>query len=788
MIKKTNSIMRKWATRTLALAMLPCFAMSAIADDDKEEQQPEPEEQPQPLARFSPDHKQILVNAPGVKEFSFGTSVRALVDGQHTSISSDLDSVESVSEWRDLDTPMGLAMAKSVTYQKPGGELAYTITLKILKESKTIALEGVFHNRSSKNANLNYIELLSTYSGGRFVVDAPNQWLVTPLMEDKPAEMMNSLQTSFREAVLIYNKGAGFLIGPTGPPEAYTEIDFREGGFKAYAKMEGVLVRAGESRRGEPMMVCFDSPATATNIWTRWVAATHGARLHRGPVYGWCSWYDRTTKIDEKHTREVLDILASNPNVFGKGVLQIDDGYQIMDGDWRGNAKFPSGMATMAKDIRAKGWLPGVWFAPLMINPEHPWMKENPEAIQKNADGIASFMNANPFHPDGANWIVPDHPESKKFLYNIIKDARDRGYGYIKIDFNGIGSRFTDPTKTSLQIFRDLYTLYREAAGEEMYILSCLGQPTRGVIGFIDAARVGPDSHPAHFDKCLKSVLRFQIYDNVWWQNDPDVSYIATELPSRELGCVRGGENSEAPHEGMWRTWHAITTLVGGTAMISEPLQTEDSKAAWRAFEIMRPASAEPARLWTLGTSAGNGIFGFSAQRHFGDFSVFNLYNSSKGQQAINLNFASVGVPPGVECAVFDFWENKVVARAKDSYTTAPLEYLSSALLRFTPLNSDRPLLVGSNLHLSIGATEIKDIRTSPERVEVLLTDAGAQDGSLTFHSAKPLAAEGAENCEVTAVESLGENLWRVDLKGRQWGKPQSIRLSIGAAKPKAAK
>ena len=781
MIKNTNSILRKWGTRTLALAMLPCFAMSAIADDDKEDQQPEPEEQPQPLARFSTDHKQILVNAPGVKEFSFGTSVRALVDGQHTSISSNLDQVESVSEWRDLDTPMGLAMAKSVTYQKLGGELSYTITLKLLKESKTIALEGVFHNRSSKNANLNSIELLSTFSGGRFVVDAPNQWLVTPLMEDKPAEMLNSLQTSFREAVLVYQKGVGFLIGPTGPPEAYTQIDFREGGFKAYAKMEGVLVRAGESRRGEPMMVCFDSPATATNIWTRWVAATHGARLHRGPVYGWCSWYDRTTKIDEKHTREVLDILASNPNVFGKGVLQIDDGYQIMDGDWRGNAKFSSGMATMAKDIRAKGWLPGVWFAPLMINPAHPWMKKNPDAIQKNADGIASFMNANPFHPDGANWIVPDHPASKKFLYTIITDARDRGYGYIKIDFNGIGSRFTDPSKTSLQIFRDLYTLYREAAGEEMYILSCLGQPTRGVIGFIDAARVGPDSHPAHFDKCLKSVLRFQIYDNVWWQNDPDVSYIATDLPSRTLGPVQ-------PNEGMWRTWHNITCLVGGTAMISEPLQTEDSKAAWRAFEIMRPASAEPARLWTLGTSAGNGIFGFSAQRPFGDFSVFNLYNASKGQQAINLNFASVGVPPGVECAVFDFWENKVVARTKDSFTTQPLEYLASALLRFTPLNSDRPLLVGSNLHLSIGATEIKDIRTSPERVEVLLTDAGAQDGSLTFHSTKPLAAEGTENCEVIAVESLGENLWRVDLKGRQWGKPQSIRLSIGAAKPKAAK
>jgi hypothetical protein len=220
--------------------------------------------------------------------------------------------------------------------------------------------------------------------------------------------------------------------------------------------------------------------------------------------------------------------------------------------------------------------------------------------------------------------------------------------------------------------------------------------------------------------------------------------------------------------------------------MISEPLQTEDSKAAWRGFEIMRPASAEPARLYSLGTSAGNAIFGFSAQRPYGDFSVFNLYNSSKGQQAINLNFASVGVPPNVECAVFDFWENKVVARAKDSFTTQPLEYLSSALLRFTPLNSDHPLLVGSNLHLSIGATEIKNILTSPERIEVLLTDAGAQDGSLTFHSTKPLAAESAENCEIVAVESLGENLWRVDLKGRQWGKTQTVRLAIGSAKAPA--
>lgn len=749
-------------TKIVSALALGFFCASAFGKDDANSGK---------LAQFSPDHKSITVEAPGIDELAFGSAAMFQVDGIKNSLLSNTSPVLSSTEWTTVETPMGRAETTSATYGD--SEFSYTLTLKILPEIHAIALEGVFHNKSERDVKLDRMELLSTFSGGRIQLDSPEKWLVTPLMEDTPTEAFSSMQRACREAAMVYDpKGSGFLIGPTGPPEAFTEIEFKDGGMKAFAKMEGVLVKAGQSRRGEPMVVCFDSPDTATKIWTRWVAATHGARLHRERVDGWCSWYSRTTKIDEKHTRDVLGILADNPNVFGKGVLQLDDGYQIMDGDWRGNAKFPTGLAKLAKDIRAKGWIPGIWFAPLMLNPEHPFNKAHPDGIQKNAQGIASFMNPNPFHPDGANWLVPDHPESKKFLYNIIKEACDSGYGYIKIDFNGIGSQFTDPTKTSLQIFRELYALYREAAGEETYVLSCLGQPTRGVIGFVDAARVGPDAHPAHFEKCLKSVLRFQIYNNVWWQNDPDCSYFAPKLASRTVGFTPEGE-------GMWRTWHNIVTLVGGTAMNSEPLDEEDCKALWRNAEIMRPSSAEPGRLLTLGLSPANTIFGFAASRPYGDFAVWNFYNSAKDSKSITLDFTAGGLPPGIECAVFDFWQNKVIARAKDTFTTAALDKESSALLRFTPLNSIGPVLVGSNLHLSIGATEIQDIRTSPKLLEVLLTDAGAQSGSLTFHSFKPLEAEASENCEIKAVESLGENLWRVDIQGRQWGKPQSLSLTI---------
>ena len=724
--------------------------------------------------RFSDDAQHIVVDADGIREFSGVSSAVYTLDGKSHRVGTKGYAVVEPVRTTVGTTPFGDAEISTATYGDDSFQ--YTLTLKRLNNLRAFTLQADFHNRSEKDVNLRNVDLLDLNKGpgGVLTVADPAEWLVTPLMEASPALPLSEMNKRLNEVALIRNaKDQGFLVGPVGPAEAYTAVEVREQALKAEVMMDNVLVRAGESRRSEEMIVVFEPTRTSTDIWTRWVAETHGVRRNKGAVYGWCSWYDRTTKIDADHVLDVTKTIKENPNTFGKGIIQIDDGYQKMDGDWSANDKFPMGMARVAKTIREAGCVPGVWFAPLMINPDHPWIEENPDAIQTNAKGIASFMNPNPFHPGGAKWVNPDHPATKKYLHKIISDARERGFGYIKIDFNGIGSRFVDPTKTRLQVFRELYTLYRDAAGEEMYILSCLGQPTRGVIGFIDAARVGPDSHPAHFDKCLDSVLRFQIYDNVWWQNDPDVSYLAPKLDSRRVGFTPQGE-------GMWKTWHNINTLVGGTAMISEPINKPDVKAVWRNYEIMRPGSREPARLLTLGQSPNNTTFGFAAERLFGNFAVYNLYNVMEGSNPISLEFSSAGLPTGVQCAAYDFWQGKVVGYASDSYTTEPLEHLSSTLLRFTPLIGDRPVLVGSDLHLSIGATEIDNLRVTPSSVKIELSNAGARNGSLTFYSKQPLTAAGSEGCTVTSVEMAGENLWQVNIADRKWAESQSINLGIG--------
>ena len=674
----------------------------------------------------------------------------------------------------EVVTPFGRASQTDRLYGKDGSPFQLTLRIKELNDLHAITIQGFLHNRSDQDLSLHSLEILDAMSGSAKVeLGDSSDWLITPLMQHNHAETLALMNGGCNEVGLFVNtiNQKSFLIGPAGPAEAHCRVEVRDQKFKAYAQMDRVLVSPGETRRSEEILLIAEDTETNTDIWTRWVAITHKARNNKGPIYGWCSWYDRTTKIDEAHVMDVVDTIEKNPNTFGKGIVQIDDGYQIMDGIWNGNAKFPSGMARVARRVRQAGMIPGVWFAPLMINPEHPWKKANPEAIQSNAKGISSFMNPNPFHPAGANWINPSHPKSKKFLRQVIETARDNGYGYIKIDFNGIGNRFLNPKLTRLQAFRELYTLYRDAAGEDMYILSCLGQPTRGVIGYVDAARVGPDSHPAHFAHCLESVLRFQIFNRVWWNNDADVSYLDVKLPSRRVGQTPEGVD-------MWRTWHNTVALTGGTAMISEPVNKPDAQAVWRNYEIMRPASRENSRLLTLGQSDKNSIFGFSADRTWGDFAVYNLYNSDQNKSVnLTLDFADAGLPAGTRCAVYNFWENKVVGYATDSFTGKNIPNNGSLLLRFTPLTGDFPQLVGSNLHLSIGSTEIEEIYTTSKSIKIMLSSAGAQTGDLIFYSSKPLEAGVSENCSISSVQGLGDNLWKVSLKGRIWNTNQSIVL-----------
>lgn len=91
----------------------------------------------------------------------------------------------------------------------------------------------------------------------------------------------------------------------------------------------------------------------------------------------WCAWgYERMFTIDE--VIGTLDKVAE----LGFRWVDVDDGYQIAEGDWQTNERFPGGdkdMRRLTNEIHKRGMKAKLWWAPLAADPGTKVLKEHPE-------------------------------------------------------------------------------------------------------------------------------------------------------------------------------------------------------------------------------------------------------------------------------------------------------------------------------------------------------------------------------------------------------------------------
>ena len=222
----------------------------------------------------------------------------------------------------------------------------------------------------------------------------------------------------------------------------------------------------------------------------------------------WCSWYSLYGWVTERAVLKVLDGFHDLPF----DVVQIDDGWQLAHGDWSANAKFPSGMESLAEKIAATGRIPGLWLAPFMVSAASQLVKDHPDWLLR--DEREAPVSA------GITWsrnligLDVSHPDVLEWLRQLIRKVRGWGYGYLKLDFlyigGLIGRRSRDvPRETAC---RNAMQVIREAAGEA-YILAC-GAPIVPSLGLCDGIRVGPDVSPYWINTPL----------TVWLNNPNDTS------------------------------------------------------------------------------------------------------------------------------------------------------------------------------------------------------------------------------------------------------------------------
>jgi Alpha-galactosidase len=298
---------------------------------------------------------------------------------------------------------------------------------------------------------------------------------------------------------------------------------------------------------------------------------------------GYESWYNHYTRIDDAVISRDLAAIGENDNFVnayylkrGKPtVFQIDDGWEAAVGQWEPDSrKFPRGMGAIASEIEAKGMIPGLWIAPLLVTRSSSTYRDHPEWLLRDERGSCVVAGYNP-NWDGIFYCfdisLPEVEEELASLFDTI--IEDWGYRYLKLDFLYAGFVSGSVAHPAIRrnagaayehydrLMRRLTSRVRDSRGRGVAYLGC-GAPLESSFRHFPLMRVGADTKEKWEDPLLRDVVRHQgrpaaytnlthtlgrsLLDGTVFVNDPDVIFCRTSRmglsePEKELVALVNG-------------------------------------------------------------------------------------------------------------------------------------------------------------------------------------------------------------------------------------------------------
>ena len=279
----------------------------------------------------------------------------------------------------------------------------------------------------------------------------------------------------------------------------------------------------------EPLIILQDRPpAVLLEDYADRTAVENNVRLRaRNPV-GWSSWYQYFTELTAVDLEKNLRLSAESEIPFE--VFQIDDGYERDIGDWLEVKEGFTPLSDLARMIRARGFIAGIWTAPFSASESSELFRRHPDWFVREGGRPK---------PCYRNWkktiyaLDTTHPAALEWLAETFSVLRRMGCTYFKIDFLFAAAMAGErhASATPIQAYRQGMAAIRRAAGED-FVLGC-GAPLLPSLGLVEGMRVGEDTAP-FWDSgmsgiagpnayiALKNPILRSFMHGRWWLNDPD--------------------------------------------------------------------------------------------------------------------------------------------------------------------------------------------------------------------------------------------------------------------------
>ena len=266
------------------------------------------------------------------------------------------------------------------------------------------------------------------------------------------------------------------------------------------------------------------------------IAASNGVKLDKAARYHYCSWYEHEFRFTREKLNGLLDGLQKIRPAIPLQTVQVDAGYCTL-GDWLvPNHRWPGGMEAAFSAIRGAGYAAGIWIGPFMVNTTSNIYRDHRDWLLRDNEGRIIVEWERDTHGEGSVCILDSsHPGAFGYLREVFRTMRKWGATYYKTDFMDWGFqdstrvRRHTPGKTSAAYFNEVVEMIREEIGPESFWLGCIS-PFASMVGYADAIRVSNDVSPgwnrAGTLNMFREMFFGQYFNNVLWQNDPDVFYL----------------------------------------------------------------------------------------------------------------------------------------------------------------------------------------------------------------------------------------------------------------------
>jgi alpha-galactosidase len=266
-----------------------------------------------------------------------------------------------------------------------------------------------------------------------------------------------------------------------------------------------------------------------------------------GRAAAWSSWHGAVGTIDEVSIRR--NLAEFRERKIPLKYFIIGNGWESAPGDWESPSPgFPSGMSSLAAEIKGSGYVPGIWFSPFIVGRESSVFRNRKEWLAKDAG--RRLKPAGWIPSIGGTFFALDLSlaDVRDYIAESIRRIREEwDFGLIKMDLLYAAALYPPEGKSRGEAMSDAMNFLHSLKGGSEYLLSSV--PLESAFGKAEYCRIGAQTTPFwehRFTRNIHSRERFSTLNNLrstvgrrqlngrFFSNDTDIFHLSSGRKSME--------------------------------------------------------------------------------------------------------------------------------------------------------------------------------------------------------------------------------------------------------------